>query len=222
MQQAVKHQLSTHLSSDNRGLVVLDNTDDSTMLAPYLSSLPGEYIDVLITTRDRQWANAIEIGTYEPHEAIAYVCNTLISSGKWALLSSDELPQGLPADINWQDYLREHAADTLIVVTNFVEAASHYPIALTHSLAYCVKNKKQLTDYLTDFKHNLDFVIKGQPGNNPTVPSKHSYLDQSLLGDNYGRTIYVTFKFSLDAIVAECKTEEGVNCPRCIGCVRIV
>ena len=152
-------------------------------------------------------ASAIQIDTYEPHEAIAYVCNTLISNGDWALLSSDELPQALPADINWQDYLREHAADTLTLVTNFVEAVSHYPIALTHSLAYCIKHKKQLADYLTDFKYNLDLVMKERPRNNSVTPAKPNYLDQSLLGDNYGRTIYVTLKLSLDAIVAESKIE---------------
>jgi ankyrin repeat protein len=220
IREDVKKRLAAYLSEGKRALVIFDNVDDKAALDPFLSDLRTlETLDILITTRDVSgvWKDPIRVDVYEPFEAVSYVCRVLVKEDQFDLMGAPlkEFCQEHQAAIlndtlDWNVILASGSEVRLQLVCDFVNTLDCYPIALTHALAYCVKDKMELSTYLQEFQDCMKEVIPGQEKYEQNKLGNSSYFSQEILGDRYGKTIYIAFKFIFDKLLQDCNEESGV------------
>jgi ankyrin repeat protein len=221
IREDVRKRLAAYLSEGKRALVIFDNVDDKVALDPFLSDLKSlEALDILITTRDVSgvWGNSIRVDVYGPFEAVSYVCRVLVKEDRFGLMDAllkDFCQEHQAAILNntldWEAILASGSEVRLQLVCDFVEALGCYPIALTHALAYCVKDEVKLSTYLQKFQGCMKEVIPGQEKYDQNELGDNSYFSQEILGDKYGKTIYIAFKFIFDKLLQDCSEKSGVE-----------
>jgi ankyrin repeat protein/TPR repeat protein len=220
IREDVKKRLAAYLSEGKRALVIFDNVDDKAALDPFLSDLRTlETLDILITTRDVSgvWKDPIRVDVYEPFEAVSYVCRVLVMEDQFDLMDAplkDFCQEHQAAILNdtldWKVILASGSEVRLQLVRGFVNALDCYPIALTHALAYCVEDEMELSAYLQEFQGCMREVIPGQVKYDQNALGDNNYFSQEILGDQYGKTIYITFKFIFDKLLQDCREESGI------------
>jgi ankyrin repeat protein/TPR repeat protein len=221
IREGVRKRLAAYLSEGNRALVIFDNVDDKAALDPFLSDLKAlGMLDILITTRDVSgvWKDPIRVDVYEPFEAVSYVCRVLVKEDRFSLMDAplknfcqEHLAAILNDTLDWNAILASGFEVRLQLLRDFVEALDCYPIALTHALAYCVKDEMKLSTYLQEFQDCMKEVIPGQEKYDQNELGHNSYFSQEILGDKYGKTIYVAFKFIFDKLLQDCSDKSGVE-----------
>jgi ankyrin repeat protein/TPR repeat protein len=220
IREDVKQRLARCLSGGKRALVIFDNVDSKAALDPFLADLKSfETLDVLITTRDVSgvWGNSIRVDVYEPFQAVSYVCRALVKEEQFDLMDAalkDFCQEHQAAILNdaldWSAILASGSEVRLKLVCDFVNALDCYPIALTHALAYCVEDEMELSAYLQEFQGCMSEVIPGQEEYEQNELGGNNYFSQEILGDKYGKTIYITFKFIFDKLLQDCREESGI------------
>jgi ankyrin repeat protein/TPR repeat protein len=220
IREDVKKRLAAYLSEGKRALVIFDNVDDKVALDPFLSDLKTlETLDILITTRDVSgvWKDPIRVDVYEPFEAVSYVCRVLVKEDQFDLMDAplkDFCQEHQAAILNdtldWNVILASGSEVRLKLVCDFVNALDCYPIALTHALAYCVEDEMELLTYLQEFQGCMSEVIPGQEKHEQNELGDNNNFSQEILGDKYGKTIYITFKFIFDKLLQDCREESGI------------
>lgn len=178
-------------------LFIFDNVNDKDALEPFLKSVqldtPALKVDILITTRDSTWPNAIQIGAYEEQDALNYVSRIT------------ELTPSLH-----QKTSSSVSSEQQLIETKFANSLECNPLILTHALAYCVKQRISLNHFLEKFECNFQEVIIGQEEIDPERPLAYSFFDEKLLGyyEKYPQTIYLAFKSQLDVFLEKCESLE--------------
>jgi ankyrin repeat protein/TPR repeat protein len=221
IREDVRKRLAACLSEGKRALVIFDNVDDKVALDPFLSDLKAlGTLDILITTRDVSgvWKDPIRVNVYELFEAVSYVCRVLVKEDLFGLMDAplkdfcqEHQAAVLNDTLDWKTILASGSEVRLQLVCNFVNVLDHYPIALTHALAYCVKDEMKLSTYLQKFQGCMEEVIPGQEKYDQNGLDHNSYFSQEILGDQYGKTIYIAFKFIFDKLLQDCAEKSGLE-----------
>jgi ankyrin repeat protein len=211
IREDVKKRLAKCLSDPQKALVIFDNANDQSTVAPFLDDLKSlGIVDVLITTRNEaaDWENSIPVGVYEPYEAISYVCRTLVKEKQFVLMDTplqafcQEQQDAIKNNtLSWSTLTTTESDTRLQSARDFVHLLGYYPIALTHALAFCVAEDMKLSTYMQAFQENMREVIKGQDDFEQGELDDYHYFSNKILDNQYGKTIYIAFKFIFDKLL---------------------
>ncbi|RDD42500.1 hypothetical protein TrispH2_005465 [Trichoplax sp. H2] len=108
-------------------LLIYDNADNIEMVSSYIPSCGNCHI--IITSRNRNWPNAIDIGPFDRPTSICYLSYELTKSAIY---------QHHPLDEDLLDKLSDQLGDL--------------PLALSHATRYIIQNKYTIEKYMDSFE----------------------------------------------------------------------
>lgn len=183
--EAVNAALPKQLNH-GRALIVFDNADSEEALTPYVNALKMmSSVDMVVTTSQQGWADAIPVAGFTIYEAIAYCLSVLLMADKTDLLSP-ALRKYLSTHKsaielqthNWEEAIQTQT-NLFTHVSDFATYLNFHPRALSHALAYCQELNVSLTSFCLMFNKVItqprqQFVLRET--NNPNESSIRQFI----------------------------------------------